>query len=240
MSEDQDGATVAIIPARGGSKRIPDKNIRPFLGVPLIARTIRSLRATGLFDRIVVSTDDDEIGRIAEEAGGDVPFRRPAELADDHAPTRPVITHAIEHLRASEPTTPIQWVCTVLATAVFITGDDLGAALDLLRDEQADIVFATTTFEYPIQRALRRLPDGSSEMIWPEHRYTRSQDLEETYHDAGQFYWGEPEAWLGDPDRPLRRLMYVMPRWRTLDIDTEEDWQMAEAMVRAYEHDDER
>ena len=235
MGEDVAGPSVAVIPARGGSKRIPRKNVKPLLGVPLIARAIAVVQASGVFDRVVVSTDDGEVAQVAVEAGAEVPFLRPAELSDDHTATRPVIQHAIEQLEAAEGSV-LGLVCAVYATAVFTTADDLTGSRELLCESGADFVFAATSFPAPIQRALRRLPDGSCEMFQPEHRYTRSQDLEEAYHDAGQFYWGTRDAWLGDDPifGPSSR-MFVLPRWRVQDIDTPEDWQRAELMLRAAE-----
>ncbi len=226
------GPSVAIIPARGGSKRIPRKNIQPFLGVPLIVRTLQLVQGAGVFDRVVVSTDDDEVASLARDAGAEVPFIRPPELSDDHTGTRPVIQHAIRQLEAAAGTS-LGLVCSVYATAVFLTADDLVAARQLLVDSAAAFVFSATTFPAPIQRALRRRPDGTCEMFQPEHRTTRSQDLEEAYHDAGQFYWGTREAWLSDtPTFGSQSRMFVLPRWRVQDIDTPEDWHRAEMMMR--------
>lgn len=226
------GPSVAIIPARGGSKRIPRKNVKAFLGVPLIARTLQVVQASGLFDRVVVSTEDDEVAALAREAGAEVPFRRPAELADDHAGTRQVTQHAIGQLETASGT-QLGLVCSIYATAVFVTVEDLVGARRLLLDGSAAFAFTATTFAAPIQRALRRLPDGSCEMLQPEHRFTRSQDLEEAYHDAGQFYWGTRDAWLSDiPTLGSQSRLFVLPRWRVQDIDTPEDWRRAELMQR--------
>lgn len=232
MSDRAAGPTIAIIPARGGSKRIPRKNVKPFLGVPLIVRTLQTVQSSGAFERVVVSTDDDEVASIASDAGAEVPFRRPVELSDDLTGTRPVIQHAIRQLEA-ESEIPLGMVCSIYATAAFATPGDLGDAQQVLLDTQASFVFTATTFPAPIQRALRRLPDGSCEMIQPEHRHTRSQDLEEAYHDAGQFYWGTRDAWLSDdPLFGQSSRLFVLPRWRVQDIDTPEDWVRAEAMIR--------
>ena len=237
MPELPAGQSVAVIPARGGSKRIPRKNVRPFLGVPLIIRTLQVIEASGLFDRVVVSTDDDEVAALARGAGAEVPFRRPAALADDLTGTRPVIQHAIGELERDQDGS-LGLVCCVYATAAFVTSEDLIEARELLMETAASFVFTATTFPAPIQRALRRLPDGSCEMLDPQHRFTRSQDLEEAYHDAGQFYWGTRDAWLGDEPTfgPSSRL-FVLPRWRVQDIDTPEDWHRAELMMRAVDGD---
>jgi pseudaminic acid cytidylyltransferase len=221
------GPTLAIIPARGGSKRIPRKNIRPFRGVPMLARTVKLLQSATVFDRIVVSTDDEEIADVAQRAGADVPFRRPAELANDMAATIPVIRHGVEAMNGLG--FRAEYVCCVYPAAVLSLAEDLRRSLEMLRGSGADYVFTATSFPFPIQRALRRLPDGSTGMFWPEHRTTRSQDLEPAFHDAGQFYWGRAAAWL--EQRPLftaTSRMLELPRFRVQDIDTEEDWERAE------------
>jgi N-acylneuraminate cytidylyltransferase len=223
--------TVAVIPARGGSKRIPRKNIKPFLGVPMLGRAISVLSAAQVFDSIVVSTDDEEIASIASQAGAEVPFRRPAELAGDMAGTMPVIVHAIRELekRGVMP----QYVCCAYPAAVLSSPQDIRAARDILTSEDLDYVFTGTTFPFPIQRALRKLGDGTCEMFWPEHRETRSQDLEPAFHDAGQFYFGRRESWLeGRPFFGHRSRMLELPRYRVQDIDTPEDWTRAEMIFR--------
>jgi len=230
------GGTVAVIPARGGSKRIPRKNIRPFLGVPMLARTIGVVRAAGVFDDIVVSTDDEEIATIARSAGARVPFMRPAALANDSAGTLPVIVHAIGEL-ASAGAEPACIAC-VYPAAVLSLPSDLRRACALLRASGADYVFTATSFPFPIQRALRRRPDGGCEMFWPEHRETRSQDLEPAFHDAGQFYVGGRAAWLeGRAIFAAASRMLELPRYRVQDIDTPEDWERAEMIFRLLERD---
>jgi N-acylneuraminate cytidylyltransferase len=218
---------MAIIPARGGSKRIPRKNIRPFCGIPLLARTIELLKPTGLFGRIIVSTDDDEIAAVAIRAGAEVPFRRPESLADDRAATAPVIEHAVRAL-ADAGFAP-EYVCCVYPAAVLTTGEDLSAALAMLREQTCDYVFAATDFQASIHRALRMTPGGGVAMYWPEFEQARSQDLEPAYHDAGQFYWGRREAWLGRrPIYSAHSRMLLLPHHRVQDIDTEQDWARAE------------
>jgi len=222
---------VAIIPARGGSKRIPRKNVKPFLGKPMIAWSIETARRAGCFDRIVVSTDDEEIAEVATRNGAEAPFRRPAALASDHAATVPVVAHAIEWLRqqgqAPDP------VCCIYPTAPLMAADDLRRGLVLLRETGADYVVACTTYAYPIQRALRRDEAGRVAMLWPEHAATRSQDLPQVLHDAGQFYWGRAQAFvegrtiLGPAAAPL-----MVDRHRVQDIDTPEDWNLAEMLYR--------
>lgn len=229
---------LAVIPARGGSKRIPRKNIRPFLGVPLLARAVALLQASRIFDRIVVSTDDDEIAEVAVHAGAEVPFRRPEELATDSAATIPVIAHAILTLEASG------WsgthVCCAYPAAVLIRPSDYRRAQEMLvGSAAADYVFTAASFPYPIQRALKLSPGGSCEMFWPEYRQTRSQDLEPAFHDAGQFYFGRRDAWV--EERPIysqASRMLILPRSRVQDIDTGEDWERAELLARMLCRDD--
>jgi len=222
---------VALVPARGGSKRIPRKNVRPFRGVPLLRRTLDMLLTADVVDRVVVSTDDDEVADVAAAAGAEVPFRRPAELADDHTGTRPVVQHAITELEREGP--PLGPVCLVYPAAVFVQPHDLRTALDRLTSSGADFVFSATTYGAPVQRALRLRPDGSVEMLHPEHAGTRSQDLDEAVHDAGQFYWGRRDAWLQDGSvLRAHSLAHVLPRWRVQDIDTPEDWHRAELLHR--------
>ena len=228
--------TLAVIPARGGSKRIPRKNIRPFLGVPMLVRTIGMLTMTGVFDRIIVSTDDEEIADLARAAGATVPFRRPAELSNDIAGTLPVVAHAIREMQAGGVNPA--YVACVYPAAVLARPADIRAAWELLCGSDADYVFTATSFPFPIQRALRKSGEGC-EMIWPQYRETRSQDLEPAFHDAGQFYFGRREAWLearplfGPRSRPLQ-----LPRHRVQDIDTPEDWERAEMIFRLLERDE--
>lgn len=224
--------TVAIIPARKGSKRIPNKNIRPFSGQPMITYPIRAAQDSGLFDRILVSTDSEEISAIAQACGADVPFMRPAELSDDHTATAPVLKHALEWLNKSG--TPASHACCIYATAPFVRASDIVQGLDILQDSKVATVFTVTSFTFPILRALKIKPDGKLAMFWPEHRLTRSQDLPEAYHDAGQFYWLDVASFLENPElyskdsKPI-----ILPRYLAQDIDTLEDWETAELMHRA-------
>jgi len=223
---------LAVIPARGGSKRIPRKNIKPFCGKPMIAWSIEAALQSGCFDRIVVSTDDVEIAEVAQSCGADVPFLRPADLSDDHTGTIPVIAHAVEWQRQhGEPPTA---VCCIYATAPFVQSEDLRRALLLLEQSGGDYAFSVTSYAFPIQRAIRITASGRVEMFQPEHFSTRSQDLEEAYHDAGQFYWGRPDAWLsGKPIFSSSAVPVILPRHRVQDIDTPEDWERAEWMFKA-------
>jgi pseudaminic acid cytidylyltransferase len=222
---------LAVIPARGGSKRIPRKNVRPFAGKPMIAHSISAALASGAFDRVIVSTDDEEIARVARDHGAETPFVRPDELSNDHAATIPVVAHALRW--AQDSGNHVDGCCCIYATAPFVTPDDLRNGAQVLFDGEWRYVFAATTFAFPIFRSIRRLPTGGVEMFYPEHFGTRSQDLPEAWHDAGQFYWGRPEAWLNsDAFFAPWSTVVPLPRWRVQDIDTPEDWERAELMFR--------
>lgn len=223
---------VAIIPARGGSKRIPRKNIKPFCGKPMIAWTIEAAEASGCFDDIIVSTDDDDIAAVAKACGASVPFTRPNNLSDDHTGTIPVIKHAIEWYEAHVK--PIDYACCLYATAPFVQPDDLKQGLQSVQNADVDYAFSVTSYAFPIQRALRLSDSGGVSMFQPEHFNTRSQDLEEAWHDAGQFYWGRADAWLNE--KPLfseRSAAVPLPGHRVQDIDTPEDWTRAEWLFKA-------
>lgn len=223
---------LAVIPARGGSKRIPRKNIRPFGGRPMIAWSIRAAIESGCFDRIIVSTDDAEIAATARKYGAEAPFVRPAALSDDHTGTAPVIAHAVQWQQ--DHGVPVNTVCCLYATAPFLRAEDLRRGLATFEDSGANFAFSVTSYAFPIQRAIRITRQGRVQMFQPEHYRTRSQDMEEAWHDAGQFYWGKTAAWLADeplfgPDSAA----VILPRHRVQDIDTAEDWARAELMFEA-------
>ena len=222
---------VAIIPARGGSKRIPRKNIRDFMGLPMIAYSIRAALESGLFDKIIVSTDSQEIAEIAKAHGAEVPFLRPANLADDHASTAAVLVHALEF--CSQQGWCPEYACCIYATAPFIQPEYLVQGLEVVRNSSADNSFSVSSYAFPVFRAQRIKEDGLLEMQWPEHRLTRSQDLTELYHDAGQFYWMEVAAFMANPNLYANAAPVVLPRHLVQDIDTEEDWHRAELMYKA-------
>ena len=224
---------VAIIPARGGSKRIPRKNIKAFCGKPIISWSIEAAINSGCFERIIVSTDDDEIAEVAKSAGAEVPFLRPAKLADDQTGTQAVVCHALKWLQTQN--VAIELACCIYATAPFVLAEDLQHGMRLLQNAPGkNYAFSVTSFPFPIQRAIRITDDGGIEPIKPECMPMRSQDLEETYHDAGQFYWGRPEAYLkGISVFSRHSIPIVLPRYRVQDIDTPEDWLRAEYMFRA-------
>ncbi|MDR7896839.1 pseudaminic acid cytidylyltransferase [Thermosynechococcus sp. JY1334] len=221
---------VAIIPARGGSKRIPRKNIRNFCGKPMIAYAIAIAQDSCLFDRIVVSTEDPEIATVASQWGAEVPFVRPASLADDYTGTTQVIAHGIQVLQ--EQGCHPELVCCIYPAVPLLQADDLKAALNILLSSNAPYVFPVTSFPSSIQRALRRHPSGQMEPFYPEYEQERTQDLEPAYYDAGQFYWGRTQAWLADISIHQQGIGLVIPQWRVVDIDTLEDWQRAELLYK--------
>lgn len=220
---------VAIIPARGGSKRIPRKNLKPFDGVPMIARSIRTALDSGLFEQVVVSTDDEEIAELAQAHGAQVPFLRPAELADDFTGTAAVIVHALQQLPHFD------YACCVYATAPLLQARFLRQGLELLEQHpDKSFAFSVTDFGFPVQRALTLDGQGALTALYPEFRNTRSQDLPAAFQDAGQFYWGRSEAWLrGEVLYSPASLPVILPRHLVQDIDTAEDWKRAEYLYAA-------
>lgn len=222
---------IAVIPARGGSKRIPRKNIKQFSGKPMIAWSIEAAKASGLFDRIIVSTDDAEIADVAGQWGAEVPFVRPDGLSDDHAATTAVVAHATQWAM-DQGIHPVA-VCCIYATAPFIRLDDLRHGWEVLNSGDWNYVFTATDFPAPIFRSFREMADGGIEMFFPEHFATRSQDLPVAFHDAGQFYWGRPAAWINEKRIFSRSSApVVIQRSRAQDIDTPEDWEFAELLFQ--------
>jgi len=222
---------ICVIPARGGSKRIPRKNIKEFLGQPVIAYSIKAAIDSQCFDKVIVSTDDAEIAEVVKSFGASVPFMRPDELADDYASTIPVVKHAIEWFD-DQGQSPSE-VCCLYATAPFVRASTIRKAYEQMQSTQADYCFTATSFAFPIQRAIKITAENRVEMLYPEHLETRSQDLEESYHDAGQFYWGKAEAFK--QQKPLfskSATPYILPRYLVQDIDTLEDWKKAELMYK--------
>jgi pseudaminic acid cytidylyltransferase len=221
---------LAVIPARGGSKRIPRKNIRLFRGRPMIAHAIEAARDAGLFDHVVVSTDDEEIADTALAHGATVPFRRPPALADDQTTTVPVIGHAVQALRA------LGWapeaVCCIYPCVPFLRGSDLRAAHALFTTSRAPFVYPVVGFHASPQRAMRRLPSGQMQFLQPQHELTRTQDLEPCFHDAGQFYWGTAEAWASNLRMHSNGVGWAFEADRAVDIDTPEDWHRAELLAQ--------
>ena len=225
---------IAVIPARGGSKRIPRKNIKYFCGKPMIAWSIDVAKMSGLFDHIIVSTDDVEIVEVAKQWGAETPFMRPDELSNDYAGTTEVIAHATQW--ALDQGLDVDAVCCIYATAPFVQVEDLQRGLEALESGDWAYAFTATDFAAPIFRAFKQSADGGIEMFFPEHFSTRSQDLPTALHDAGQFYWGRPSAWMEDKrifDR--HSVPVIIPRWRVQDIDDQDDWIRAEMIYKQME-----
>ncbi len=213
---------IAVIPARGGSKRIPRKNIKQFSGKPMIAWAISIALESNLFDEVVVSTDDDEIANVARSWGAKTPFVRPANLADDLTPTVPVVAHAVS--ACSNLGWGVEYACCIYPCVPFLQVSDLVDALNMLLDYNADFVYPVTEYAHPVQRSMRRLSSGKMQFYSPEFELTRTQDLEKSYHDAGQFYWGTLPAWLEHKKMHTDGLGMPIPNWRVVDIDSEDDW----------------
>lgn len=222
---------VAIIPARGGSKRIPRKNLKPFDGVPMIARSIKTALDSGLFAQVVVSTDDEEIAELARACGAQVPFMRPAALADDFTGTAAVIAHALQALPAQD----FDFACCIYATAPLLQIRFLQQGLALLEQHpDKSFAFSVCDFAFPVQRALTLDDHGALTALYPQFSQTRSQDLPPAYQDAGQFYWGRRSAWLqGEVLYSTQSLPVILPRYLVQDIDTPEDWKRAEYLYAA-------
>ena len=227
---------IAIIPARGGSKRIPNKNIKSFAGQPIISYSIKAAQETSLFGRIIVSTDSDEIAEVAKACGAEVPFIRPAELADDFTGTVPVLLHALNWLNkyGFSP----DYYCCIYATAPFVQPEFIRKGFDVLKKKKATVAFSVTTFPYPIFRALKIGDDDRVEMFWPEHENSRSNDLPKAYHDAGQFYWGNTKRFLTEKKLfSSASVPVILPRYFVQDIDTQEDWETSEIMYSVLQMD---
>ncbi len=225
---------IAVIPARGGSKRIPKKNIKDFFGKPLIAYSIEIALASKLFEKVIVSTDDEEIAAIAKQYGAEVPFIRPKELSDDYTGTTDVVNHAVDYLESLGER--YEYICTIYATAPFLQVNYLIEGYEALKKSDAVNAFSSTTMPFPIQRTFKLNENGRCEMFTPKYYMSRSQDLEVAYQDAGQFYWtnrsrqkqSDNKLVFSDISIPI-----VLPRYLVQDIDTLEDWERAEYMYEA-------
>ena len=217
-------ARLAIIPARGGSKRIPRKNIKNFHGKPIIAYSIEAALKSGLFDEVMVSTDDVEIKNISLELGAKVPFLRSENTSNDTATTLEVIREVLESYKKEDRT--FDEVCCIYPTAPLMKSSHLTAGLDLLENEIAS-VFPVVPFSFPILRSLKVDEDNFVSMNWPEYSHTRSQDLPAAYHDAGQWYWLRPEL-ISDSLYSDNSKVIILSEMEVQDIDNESDWKMAE------------
>jgi pseudaminic acid cytidylyltransferase len=219
-------SNIAIIPARGGSKRIPKKNIRVFLGKPIIAYSIEAALSSNLFDEVMVSTDDDEIAEIVKKYGAKIPFKRSEKNSNDFAILNDVIEEVLECYKNEGR--QFDFGCCILSTAPFITKEKLKEAFDMLVNNKFDSVRPIVRFSYPIQRAFKLLPDNSVQLFNPEHLRTRSQDLEPAYHDAAQFYWFKTSKVL----RGAFKGGIIISETEAQDIDTLDDWKIAELKMR--------
>lgn len=223
---------IAVIPARGGSKRIPRKNIRLFSGKPIMAWSIELALESKLFDQVVVSTDDDEIAKIALNYGAHVPFLRPQELSDDYAGTNDVIKHAVLWLQQQGE--EIGDVCCLYPTSPFLRTDVLVQSYKQFKASNKDYVFSATRYAFPVERALYLNERGEIQALFSDKINERSQDLNEVYHDAGQFYWGKSKAFIEEKNLFSKNAdLYILPHYLVQDIDTEDDWIRAEMMFQA-------
>jgi N-acylneuraminate cytidylyltransferase len=220
---------LAVIPARGGSKRIPGKNIRLFAGKPVLSYSIKAALESNCFDEVIVSTDDEGIAAIAREHGAATPFMRPAALADDHTILADVMAHAIDWYQNQGRS--VSQACCIFATAPFVSAADLKAGQIALTSRGVQFALSVTSFAFAVQRALRLGSDGSVDAMYPQYSLTRSQDLDEGWHDAGQFCWGTARAFLQKlPVFAPHTVAVKLPRHRVQDLDTLEDWHRAELM----------
>jgi pseudaminic acid cytidylyltransferase len=224
---------VAIIPARGGSKRIPEKNIKDFHGKPLIAYSIETALQSGLFNKVVVSTDDEKIAEVARRCGAEVPFVRPKALSDDFSGTAEVIAHALAWLK--EQGEVYDFACTIYATAPLLQPQYLIEGVDKLKCSDAVHAFSATSMPFPIQRTFKIDEHGRCKMFFPEYYSARSQDLEEAYQDAGQFYWQDLSKSSSEPLFGKDSIPILLPRHLVQDIDTLADWKHAEVMYKVLE-----
>ncbi len=223
--------SVCIIPARGGSKRIPRKNIKLFRGKPLIGWVINIAKESKLFDKIIVSTNDNEIANYSKSIGAEVPFLRPENLSDDFSNTMDVMKFMVKEL--IESSDDFEYVSCLYPTAPLILKSDLQKSLQILHKMNSDqILFGATSFDYPIQRAVIIDENNNSSILNKEYLFSRSQDLQETFHDAGQFYWGTVKSWLNTGNVLEEGRAFIIPRWRVQDIDVQEDWERAESIHR--------
>jgi pseudaminic acid cytidylyltransferase len=222
--------TICVIPARGGSKRIPRKNIKQFCGKPIMQWSIEAAKKANIFDNIIVSTDDEEIKEIAESLDVLVPFKRPLNLSNDHASTSDVIAHATRWALDEKLDSKI--VCCLYATAPFVDPADLIRAHSTILTGEWEFVFSASEYSTPIFRSFRQLPSGGAEMFFPEYFETRSQDLPKAFFDAGMFYMGTANAWIANL-RVFDKHSYPLkiPACRVQDIDTLDDWARAELMA---------
>jgi len=221
---------IAIIPARSGSQRIPGKNIKQFCGIPMIAYPIKTAASSKYIEKVIVSTDSDEIASISLKYGALVPFKRPKELSDNITPTLPVIAHAISILIDSG--WEIENVCCIYPCTPLLISYHLDHIFEKMLDDDHPFAYPVVSYAHPIQRAMRMYDSGKMEFIYPENELTRTQDLAPLFHDAGQFYWGTAKAWLSKKKMHTEGIGIQINSWEVLDIDNEEDWKKAEILKK--------
>jgi pseudaminic acid cytidylyltransferase len=218
----------AIIPARGGSQRIKKKNIKKFYSKPILYWTIKVLRQSRLFSKIVLTTDDNQIKKIGEQLGFDYIISRPANLGDNYTPTKPVIDHAIRVLNTKFK---IKYACCVYPCNPFLNSLDLKKSFKILKKNKKKFVFPITEYSHPIQRAFKLAKKNKVFFFSKKHELTRTQDLVKSYHDVGQFYWGLAKNWLNNKmNIHSNGIGFKIPKWRSIDIDTPQDWHRAELL----------
>jgi pseudaminic acid cytidylyltransferase len=223
--------SIAVIPARAGSKRVPGKNIRPFQGRPMIAFAIKTAVESKIFERVIVSTDSNEIAEVAKKEGAEVPFLRPSEISGDHTTTAEVLKHALIEIGADAK---YKFACCIYPAVPFLMISDVKAGLELLHTKDAKSTLAISEFGSSVWRAFEEFSDHKLKMIWPEHSVVRTQDLPSAFHDAGQFYWVQVEEFLKKPQFFTNKTYGIkIPKWRSHDIDTKDDWERAEVIYKA-------
>lgn len=222
---------ICVIPARGNSKRIPKKNIKNFLGKPIIAYSIKIALDCKIFDKVIVSTDSKEISKIANYYGAETPFIRPKKLSNDYIGTHEVIGHAIKWMESKGQ--KIKYCCCIYPTAPLIEKKDILNGYKLIKNQKWDAIIAATNFSYPVYRSFKKLPNGGLKMLFPKFYNSRSQDLPETYHDAGLFYWSNSDNWKKKPKTFNDKISIVkIPNYRVQDIDIIDDWKKAELLYK--------
>ena len=222
---------IAVIPARIGSKRIPRKNIKMFLGKHMLAYPIETALSSKYIEKVIVSTDNDEIKNIAIKYGASVPFKRPKNLADDMTPTAPVIGHTVKVLM--ELGWKIDDVCCIYPCTPLLDSVVVDDVYKKFKSQDVDFAYPVIHYPHPIQRAMRMSDAGEMEFIYPEHELTRTQNLEEAFHDSGQFYWGKSYSWSNEKMMHTDGIGVHIKSWKVVDIDTEEDWEKAELLKKA-------
>lgn len=222
---------IAIIPARGGSKRIPKKNIKIFCGKPMIYYSIKNAISSSCFKKVIVSTDNDDIARISKKYGAEILFKRPKNLSTDKALTRDVVNHTISFLdKLGEE---FKYACLIYPTAPLLQKKKLIEGYKIIKSNKFDFAFTVTEYQYPIQRAFKIDKFKNVKMLYPKYRYIMSNNLEKIYHDAGQFYFGKKDSFLNyKPTFGKKSFPIILPKSLAQDIDDIDDWKIAENLFK--------